>query len=192
MEVQAMEDSLQEAGGLDQGRWLDLFRGNMLRRTWIAWSLFVFLQFTGVQFVNSYGPTFYVSEGLKARSFTYIVIGNSLQVVSCLFQIIMYDYIGRRPFATFGGLFCFIFLAVVSSLGSMKVQSKSAIDAIIASIILVQVFSRWSVTNAFVIGAEIGGVKMRKKLLATSGVVNMSSAILVTSVVVSTVLELDI
>lgn len=51
-EVNAFEKSLQEAGGHDQGRWTDLFRGNMLRRTWIAWSLFVFLQFAGVQFIN--------------------------------------------------------------------------------------------------------------------------------------------
>ena len=52
LEVDAIEQSLQEAGGLDQGRWIDLFRGNMLRRTWVAWSLFVFLQFTGIQFTN--------------------------------------------------------------------------------------------------------------------------------------------
>jgi MFS family permease len=51
-EINAIEESLEEAGGLDQGRWIDLFRGNMLRRTWISWSLFVFLQFTGIQFVN--------------------------------------------------------------------------------------------------------------------------------------------
>lgn len=54
-EADVIERSLEEAGGLDQGRWLDLFRGNMLRRTWIAWSLFAFLQFTGIQFTNTFG-----------------------------------------------------------------------------------------------------------------------------------------
>ena len=53
-EIDNIELSLKEAGGHDQGRWVDLFTGNMLWRTWIAWSLFVFLQFTGVQFVNRY------------------------------------------------------------------------------------------------------------------------------------------
>lgn len=112
LEIQAIEESLQEAGGLDQGKWIDLFKGNMLRRTWIAWSLFVFLQFTGIQFTNSYAATFYVQQGLKAKSFTYVVIGNAGQIASCLFQITMYDHIGRRPFAIFGGLFCGIFLSV--------------------------------------------------------------------------------
>lgn len=51
-EIDNLELAFQEASGHNQGRWLDLFRGNMLWRTWIAWSLFVFLQFTGVQFVN--------------------------------------------------------------------------------------------------------------------------------------------
>lgn len=194
-EIDAIEQSLQEAGGLDQGRWLDLFRGNMLRRTWIAWSLFVFLQFTGIQFVNSYGATFYVAEGLKANSFTYIVIGSALQVVSCLFQIFMYDHIGRRPFAIFGGFFCFIFLTVVSSLGNggsaKPTGDSTTVNAIIASIILTQFFGRWSVTNAFVIGGEIGGVKMRKKILASGGVVNMCCAILITSAVVSFVINED-
>jgi hypothetical protein len=36
-EIDAIEASVQEAGGHeDTGRWIDLFRGNMLRRTWIA------------------------------------------------------------------------------------------------------------------------------------------------------------
>jgi len=137
---------------------------------------------------NSYAATLYVSVGLAGKSFTYIVIGNSLQVVSCLFQIIGYDYFGRRIFATLGGFFCFIFLTVIAEVGGSGTNIPTdarSINAIIASVILVQTFSRWSVSNAFVIGAEIGGVKMRRKVLATSGVVNMASAILVTSVVVS-------
>ena len=93
----------------------------------------------------------------------------------------MYDYIGRRFFAIFGGLFCFIFLCVVSTLGTWTVFTPTSINALIASVILVQMFSRWSVTNAFVIGAEIGGVKMRRKVMATGGIVNMMSAIVITA-----------
>lgn len=188
-EVNAIEQSLKEAGGLDQGRWVDLVRGNMGRRTWIACSMFVFLQFTGIQFTNSFGATFYVANGLAANAFTYVVIGSALQVGSCMFQIILYDRIGRRVFAILGGLLCFIFLSVVSSLGvggsAKPLDSKAATHAIIASIILTQTFARWAVTNAFVIGGEIGGTKMRKKVLAVAGVVNMCSAILITSVTVS-------
>lgn len=100
----------------------------------------------------------------------------------------MYDYWGRRIFAILGGTFCFVFLVVVAEVGGTGTKvptDPTAINAIIASVILVQFFGRFSITNAFVIGAEIGGVKMRRKVLATGGLVNMASAILVTSVVVS-------
>jgi hypothetical protein len=103
------------------------------------------------------------------------------QIISAAFQILTYDFIGRRFFATFGGLFCFIFLAVVSTLGTLTKPTSAQINAVIASVILTQTFSRWAVNNAFVIGAEIGGVKMRRKVMATGGVVNMSCAILITS-----------
>lgn len=86
-EVYAIELAVEESKGIDRtGRWTDLFKGNMLWRTWIAWSMFVFLQFTGVQFVNTFGATFYVAQGLANKSFTYIVAGNVLQIGSCLFS----------------------------------------------------------------------------------------------------------
>lgn len=183
-EVEAIELAVEESEGIDRtGCWIDLFKGNMLWRTWIAWSMFVFLQFTGVQFVNTFGATFYVAQGLAHKSFTYIVAGNVLQIASCLFQIIMYDFWGRRIFAILGGFFCFIFLSVVAGLGVITDPTATQRSAVIASVILTQTFSRWSVTNAFVIGAEIGGVKMRRKIMATGGVVNMCCAILITATV---------
>lgn len=80
---------------------------------------------------------------------------------------------------------------MVASLGyhgkATPTHDQTKVHAIIASIILTQIFARWAVTNAFVIGGEIGGVKMRKKILASAGVVNMISAIIITSVTVSAV-----
>ena len=111
------------------------------------------------------------------------MVGGVTQIISCLFQILTYDFIGRRFFATFGGLFCFIFLTIVSTLGTLAKPNSTQINAVIASVILTQTFSRWAVNNAFVIGAEIGGVKMRRKIMATGGVVNMSCAILITATV---------
>ena len=80
-------------------------------------------------------------------------------------------------------MFCTIFLSVVAGLGVVTNPTTTQTNAIIASVILTQTFSRWSVTNAFVIGAEIGGVKMRRKIMATGGLVNMCCAILITATV---------
>jgi hypothetical protein len=35
-EVDALESSIEEAHAQSQGTWLDLFRGNYLRRTWVS------------------------------------------------------------------------------------------------------------------------------------------------------------
>lgn len=55
-QTEAIEASIMEAGGHERVPWSNLFKGNMLRRTWIACSLFVCMQFSGVQFVNRFGP----------------------------------------------------------------------------------------------------------------------------------------
>jgi Na+/melibiose symporter-like transporter len=157
IEVDAIVQSLEEQGGHDQGRWIELLQGNMLRRTWICCTLFALLQSTGIQWTNSFAATYYVNAGLRANSFTYVVIGNALQIVSCAFQIGTYDWLGRRFFSIVGGTLTFIFLTVIATLGTggsaaASVQNTTAVHSVIASIILTATFARWSVTNAFVIG----------------------------------------
>lgn len=187
IEIGAIVQSLEEQDGKEQGRWIEIFHGNMLRRTWICCTLFALLQATGVQWVNSFGATYYVNAGLKANSFTYVVIANALQIVSCAFQISTYDWFGRRFFSVAGGTLTFIFLTVLATLGTggsaaAPVTNSAAVHAVVASIILTATFGRWAVTNAFVVGGEIGGTRHRRKVMALGGVVNMCVAILVTSV----------
>ena len=52
--------------------------------------------------MNSYGPTFYISMGLGAKSFTYKVITNRLSLLACFITITTTDRIGRRPILIFG------------------------------------------------------------------------------------------
>ncbi|KJY01103.1 hypothetical protein TI39_contig303g00048 [Zymoseptoria brevis] len=174
VEIDAIVQSLEEQGGQDQGRWVEIFQGNMLRRTLIYCTLFALLQSMGIQWTNSFAATYYVTAGLKVNSFTYVVIGNALQIVSCAFQIGTHDWLGRRFFSIAGGTLTFVFLTIFATLGT--------VNTVIASIILTATFARWSVTNAFVIGGEVGGTRHRRKVLAVRGIVNMLVAILITSV----------
>ncbi|SMR46115.1 unnamed protein product [Zymoseptoria tritici ST99CH_1E4] len=96
-----------------------------------------------------------------------------------------YDWLGRRFFSIAGGTLTF--LTIVATLGTggsaaAPVSNTYSANTVIASIILTATFAHWSVTNAFVIGGEIGGTRHRRKLLAVGGVVNMLVAILITSV----------
>lgn len=79
IEINTIEALVEESFMKEQGRWLDLFKGNYLRRTWVSriwiivlliWgvltkkqicaTLFILEQTNGNQFVQSYAPTFYV------------------------------------------------------------------------------------------------------------------------------------
>lgn len=97
----------------------------------------------------------------------------------------MYDHWGRRFFTAASGFFCFVWLALIAELGDSGIRTTAAVNTVIAAVIFTSTFSRWTVANAFVIGSEIGGLKMRKKLMALGGFVNMICAILVTSITVS-------
>ena len=55
-------------------------------------------------------------------------------------------------------------MLVVASVGSKSNPSTADINGVVASLILFFVFVRISYqTNCFLIGSEIGGVKLRKK-----------------------------
>ncbi|EGP90550.1 uncharacterized protein MYCGRDRAFT_90712 [Zymoseptoria tritici IPO323] len=60
VEIDAIVQSLEEQGGQDQGRWVEIFQGNMLRRTWICCTLFALLQSTGIQWTNFFAATYYI------------------------------------------------------------------------------------------------------------------------------------
>jgi hypothetical protein len=53
-EIEAIDEAIHEAEVLGEGRWIDLFRGTYLRRSFISMGLFCFQQSTGIQFINSY------------------------------------------------------------------------------------------------------------------------------------------
>ena len=94
----AIELVVEKPKGADRPVHLvNLFRGKMRWRTCIAWSMFAFLQITGMQrFVNSFG----------ANSMWHMVLPNNLlralsPAMYCklevgLFQIIMYEFLGPK------------------------------------------------------------------------------------------------
>lgn len=126
-------------------------------------------QTNGNQFVQSYAATFYVQQGLGAQSFTYSVLGQVVGVIGCAVGIVLFDISGRRPLMIGGSIMCTLLLYVASGLGLKNDLSQSGSNMILASFILLPAFTRISASNtAFLTGAEIGGVRMRKKTMVGS------------------------
>ncbi|CAL5865892.1 uncharacterized protein PFLUO_LOCUS98 [Penicillium psychrofluorescens] len=182
-EAEAIGNLLEESQTSDQGSWLDLFRGNYLRRTWISATLFVLEQMNGNQFVQSYAATFYVQEGMGPMSFTYSMVGQVVGVVGCAIGLVLLDISGRRPLLIYGSAICTFLLYLASGLGTVPSMNQNEVNTTLACFILLPAFTRISASNnAFLTGAEIGGVRMRKKIMAFGTACDVTGAFLVTFV----------
>ncbi|KIW33511.1 hypothetical protein, variant [Cladophialophora immunda] len=182
-EVDTIELMIEESRATERASWPDIFRGNYLRRTWICATLFVIQQSNGNQFVQSYAPTFYVQQGLGSMSFTYAIVGQALSVVGCICGLILFDIIGRRPLFIFGSAVACFLLYLASGLGSIHNPNQSESNTLIACFMIVPAFTKISGSNcAYITGAEIGGLRMRKKIMAFATAVDVLASFLVTFV----------
>lgn len=120
----------------------------------------------GNQFVQSYAATFYVQQGLGAMSFTYSMIGQVVGVIGCAIGILLLDITGRRPLLMVAGAMCWFLLYLASGLGTIRSMNQNGVNTELACFMLLPAFTRISASNtAFLTGAEIGGVRMRKKTM---------------------------
>lgn len=123
----------------------------------------------GNQFVQSYAATFYVQQGLGAMSFTYSMIGQVVGVVGCGIGISLLDIAGRRPLFIGASTVCWFLLYLASGLGTLNTLSQNGVNTELACFMLLPAFTRISASNiAFLTGAEIGGLRMRKKIMVSS------------------------
>lgn len=135
----------------------------------ISATLFVLEQTNGNQFVQSYAATFYVQEGLGSMSFTYSTIGQVIGVVGCGIGLALLDITGRRSTMIGGSFVCCLLLYLAAGLGTAQHINQNESNTILACFMLLPAFTRISASNnAFVTGAEIGGVRMRKKTMVSS------------------------
>lgn len=176
-EISAIDAAIESSHAGNQGSWLDLFRGTYLRRTLICTGLFWFHESTGQQFVNSYGPTFFKQIGLGSQAFTYSFIAQAAGVAGALIAMFLVDRVGRRPVLICGLSLAALFNFLVAGFGSKPDPSSTQISVVIASIILLNFSCKFSINMlAFLITAEIGGVKMRKKSKFSSSAISLGAS----------------
>lgn len=99
-------------------------------------------------------------------SFTYSMIGQVVGVVGCAIGLALLDTTGRRPAMIGGSLMCTLLLYLAAGLGTSGHLTQGGANTIVACFMLLPAFTRISASNnAFLTGAEIGGVRMRRKTM---------------------------
>ena len=172
-EIAALHRAIEYDQSVNQGSWLDLFRGSMWRRTIYAMLLFFFYrehlshdlniahhaETTGNQFYNAYGPTFLVQVGLGASAFTYAIVVQVVGMVGSIMCVLLTDRTGRRPLCIAGSLLLIIWDFVIGGLGGASPITALDQNMTIAGFILMLWSTKISwATHCYMIAAELGGV----------------------------------
>jgi MFS family permease len=85
---------------------------------------------------TSYGPTFFVSVGLGAKSFTYATIVQLVGAIGALMAIFLTDFVGRRPLIITGATLLVIFDCMIAGFGTKVPHTDTANNVVVASFIM--------------------------------------------------------
>ncbi|WVQ82101.1 hypothetical protein IAT38_004229 [Cryptococcus sp. DSM 104549] len=178
-EIELIARAIEDDKAVVGGRWIDLFSGSMWRRTLYTMVMFIVYEAGGNQFYNSYGPSFFVASGLGSKSFTYACLVQMAGTIGSLMTILLTDRVGRRPLCIFGSTLLVIWVTIIGALGSKSdiTTNASAQNAVVASFVMLL----WSTklafaTHAFIVTIEMGGTRMRKKLMFVGALFDVLSS----------------
>lgn len=117
------------------------------------------------------------------KVFTYSILIALAGLCGCIIAMVTTDTIGRRTLCYIGAALATMFTALIGSLGSKPGTNDDTTrsNVVVASVILLNGVCKLGVASqCWLIGSEIGGIYMRKKLMGLGVVVDVISAFLVT------------
>jgi MFS transporter, SP family, sugar:H+ symporter len=119
----------------------------------------------------------------STRLFTYSILIPVAGLGGCFLAILTTDTLGRRTLSYIGAALAVMFSALIGSIGSKPNANddKTYSGVVIASVILLNGVCKYGLASqCWLIGSEIGGTQMRKKLMGWGVVIDVLAAFLVT------------
>lgn len=100
-------------------------------------------------------------------TFTYSTIQQGVGVIACFIGMNLFDRVGRRPILIVGCLAQVVFMCVIAGVGGKSNATQTDAKVVVAAVCLFVVAVKISLSsNSYLISAEIGGVRLRKKIMA--------------------------
>lgn len=115
--------------------------------------------------------------------FSYSILIPVAGLCGCIIAVLTSDTIGRRALCCIGAAGATLFAALIGAVGSKPGANDNVTDSnvVIASVILLNGVCKLGVASqCWLIGSEIGGTRMRKKLMGYGVVIDVFAAFLVT------------
>lgn len=165
-ELAQIHESLQVH--VEDGSWLDLFRGSNLRRTIITLFIPVVEAWQGLSFVGNYLVVFFIALG-TTDVYLLVVLINSTLLITLTFFFWAPDYFGRRKLLLGGSLTmfaCFFIMAGVASKDPTSISGTRQQVAIAMLFIWAIVYSSTWANLTWVVLGEMPTTRLKAK---TSG-----------------------
>ena len=122
--------------------------------------------------------------GLPAdQLFSYSILIPVAGLSGCIIAVLTTDTVGRRTLCYIGAALATMFGALIGGIGSKPGANENETDSnvVVASVILLNGVCKLGVASqCWLIGSEIGGTRMRKKLMGYGVVIDVFAAFLVT------------
>jgi MFS family permease len=119
----------------------------------------------------------------SGQLFSYSILIPLAGLCGCIVAVLTTDTVGRRTLCCVGAALATMFAALIGSVGSKPGANDNTTDSniVIASVILLNGVCKLGVASqCWLIGSEIGGIQMRKKLMGLGVAVDVFAAFLVT------------
>lgn len=176
-EVALLTSSIEQH--VEEGSYLDLFRGTNLRRTMIGIGMNFFVQATGSPFTASYGTLFVKSVG-ALNPFDFSITASCGNAIACMIALAIVDRVGRRPLLFVGGVLMLTWLLTMASIGTLEDPSLSQKNMIIACLALFQASQSVSwAPLCYVITTETCSTRLRDKTQRVASAVNILTSFVV-------------
>jgi MFS family permease len=99
----------------------------------------------------------------------------------CLVAVATTDIIGRRYLCIIGATLAIMFSALIGGIGPLPNRTTDQNNVVIASVILLNGVCKLGVASqCWLIGSEIGGIQMRKRMIGWATSIDVLAAFLVT------------
>ena len=109
-------------------------------------------------------PRFLKSVGYDTLAFTYTNVISAVGLFASFLALLLVDFVGRRRIGLAGMTMAAIAATVVGGIGSKSVASRSDLPTIVAALVFVSIGNKICYQPlCYVIAAEMGGVRMRRK-----------------------------
>ncbi|KAI1261909.1 putative sugar transporter [Xylariaceae sp. FL1019] len=180
VEVQAIQEALHQE--TKKAPWSDLFRGNNMRRTIIVMGFYFFHDATGQPLAATYATTFFQDIGFGSKSYTFVLIGAFLSILSVIPAMVVVDKLGRRKTLLISYFFQAAWMYILAGVGTAGTTTASK-NTVVASLILYAVsYNMGSASIPYLLGAEIPTAGLREKTQALGAAWNVIWAFVVSFV----------